>query len=252
MPYGTLFGSNMEKQLLIDKLFSVGAHFGYGPSRRHPSVAQYIFGLKGGTELINLEHTSELLLKAEAFVQSLAAERKTILFVGSKAEARDIVVRAAERIAQPYVASRWIGGSLTNFSEIKKRVNRLTEHSDMREKGELAKFTKHERLLIDREITDLESMFGGLRSMHKLPDALLVVDPRQESGAVKEAALLNIPVIAILNTDCDKSTIQYPIPANDASVQSVTFILGELASVYEKHLGAPVALGSAQAESASH
>ena len=238
----------MEKQALIEKLFSVGAHFGYSPSRRHPSVAPYIFGTKGGTELIDLEKASDLLLEAESFIQSLAAQRKTVLFVGGKAEARDMVTRAAQRIDQPFVASRWIGGSLTNFSEIKKRVNRLTELSTMREKGELAKFTKHERLLIDREIADLELMFGGLRGMNKLPDALVVVDPRQEAGAVTEAQLLNIPVVAILNTDCNTAGIAYPIPANDASLQSVTFILGEIATVYEKNLGAPVPAGSAQAE----
>ena len=107
----------------------------------------------------------------------------------------------------------------------------------MREKGELAKFTKHERLLIDREITDLENMFGGLRSLSKTPDALVIVDPRHQSGAVKEAALLNIPVIAILNTDCDRAGVAYPIPANDASAQTVAFILGEMASAYEQHLG---------------
>ncbi len=237
----------MEKQELIEKLFSVGAHFGYGPSRRHPSVAPYIFGTKGGTELINLEQTSDLMLEALAFVQSMAAQRKVILFVGGKAEARDIVTRAAERIAQPYVAGRWIGGSLTNFSEIKKRVNRLTEHSALLEKGELAKFTKHERLLMDREIADLEAMFGGLRGMNKIPDAMVIVDPRHESGAVAEAKLLNIPVVAILNTDCDTSSIQYPIPANDASIQSITFILGELATMYEKNLAAAAPAGSATA-----
>ncbi len=241
----------MEKQALIEKLFSVGAHFGYSPSRRHPSVAPYVFGVKGGTELIDLEQASELMLEAETFIQSLAAQRKVVLFVGGKAEARDIVTRAAQRVDQPFVASRWIGGTLTNFSEIKKRVGRLTELSTMREKGELAKFTKHERLLIDREITDLEAMFGGLRGMSKLPDALVVVDPRQEAGAVKEAQLLSIPVVAILNTDCDTTGVSYPIPANDASIQSITFILGEIANVYEKNLGTPVPVGSAQAEVAA-
>lgn len=238
----------MEKQVLIEKLFSVGAHFGYGPSRRHPSVAPYIFGVKGGTELINLEQTSDLMLEALAFVQSMAAQRKTILFVGGKAEAREMVTRAAERIAQPYVAGRWIGGSLTNFAEIKKRVNRLTEHSSMLEKGELAKFTKHERLLMDREIADLEAMFGGLRGMNKLPDAMVIVDPRHEAGAVAEAKLLNIPIVAMLNTDCDKSNILYPIPANDASIQSITFILGEIATMYEKNLGTAAPAGSVTAE----
>ena len=242
----------MEKTALIEKLFSVGAHFGYAPSRRHPSVAPFIFGLKGGTELIDLEHTSDCLLSALEVVKSLAAQRKTILFIGSKAEAREALTRAAERLGQPYVASRWIGGSLTNFSEIKKRVGRLTDATTMREKGELAKFTKHERLLIDREITDLEAMFGGLKGMNKLPDALVIVDPRHESGAVAEAKLLNIPIIAVLNTDCDKSSIQYPIPANDASVASVAFILGELATAYEQHIGALPVAASAATEGAQN
>ncbi len=228
----------MDKQALIDKLFSVGAHFGYAPSRRHPSVAPFIFGAKGGTEIIDLEATSAKLMEALEVVKTFAQGRKTMLFVGSKAEAREALKRAADRLAQPYVASRWIGGTLSNFSEIKKRVNRLQELSTLREKGELAKFTKHERLLIDREITELDDMFGGLRSMSKLPDALIIVDPRHQNGAVKEAALLNIPVIAILNTDCDKAGILYPIPANDASAQTIAFLLGEIASTYEQHLGA--------------
>jgi small subunit ribosomal protein S2 len=228
----------MEKQALIEKLFSVGAHFGYAPSRRHPSRSRLLFlAPRVRPSLSTLSTHPSSLLQALEFVKTLSGARKTVLFVGSKAEAREALTRAAERLNQPYVASRWIGGTLTNFSEIKKRVARLTDATSMREKGELAKFTKHERLLIDREITDLELMFGGLKGMNKLPDALVIVDPRQEMGAVKEAQLLNIPVVAILNTDCDKKGISYPIPANDASVQSVSFILGEIASTYEQHLG---------------
>jgi len=230
--------SMQENETLIDKLFSVGAHFAYAPSRRHPSVAPYIFGAKGGTELFDLERTAACIEQALAFVQSLAQARKTILFVGGKAEAREALTRAAERLNQPYVASRWIGGTLTNFSEIKKRVNRLTELSDLREKGELAKFTKRERLLIDREIVDLDHMFGGLRGMQKLPDALFVVDPKLEHGAVEEARQLNIPVVALLNSDCNKTLVTYPIPANDASLQSIAYILGEVAKTYESNLGA--------------
>lgn len=238
----------MEKDALIDKLFAVGAHFGYAPSRRHPSVSSFIFGSKGGTEIIDLEQTSARLEDALAFVTSLAQARKTILFVGSKAEAQGALARAAERLGAPFVASRWIGGTLSNFSEIKKRVNRLQELTAMREKGELAKFTKHERLLIDREITDLEAMFGGLKSMPKLPDALVIIDPRHESGATKEAALLSIPIIAVLNTDCDRQGIAYPIPANDASAASISFILGEIATTYEQNVGVqpPATEGAAQ------
>lgn len=226
----------MEKDQIIEKLFAVGAHFGYSPSRRHPSLASFIYGAKGGTELFDLEKTAACLEEALAFVQSLAAERKTILFVSGKAESRGALERVAQRLGQPYVASRWIGGTLTNFSEIRKRLNRLQELSDMREKGELAKFTKRERLLIDREITDLELMFGGLRGTTKLPDALIVVDPRQEDGAVREAKQFGIPVIALMNSDCDRSLVTYPIPANDASVDTVTFILDKIGEVYAANL----------------
>lgn len=239
--HGTLALVYMEKnQSVIESLFKVGAHFGYAPSRRHPSVAPYIFGSKGGTELFDLEQTAAALADAVAFVTTLASQRKTILFVGSKAEARESLKRAAERLNQPFVASRWIGGTLTNFSEIKKRVNLLTDRIDQREKGELAKFTKHERLLIDREITDLENMFGGIRGMNKLPDALFIVDPKQEAGAVAEARQFNIPVIALLNSDCDKNVAQYPIPANDSNVKVIAYVLDEIAKAYETNLGNPV------------
>lgn len=234
--YRAIFsGQNMDKNTVIEKLFSVGAHFGYAPSRRHPSVSKFIFGTKGGTELFDLEKTAEALDAALSYVKTLAAARKTILFVGGKAEARAAVERTADRLNQPYVSGRWIGGTITNFQEINKRLSRLTELSDMREKGELAKFTKHERLLIDREITDLESMFGGLKGMKKVPDALFVVDPKKEAGAVEEARQLNIPVIALLNTDCDLKGIAHPIPANDASVQSIGLVLEEVAKTYESN-----------------
>ncbi len=228
-----------ETNPIIDKLFGAGAHFGYAPSRRHPSTSGYIFGVKGGVELFDLEQTAGLLEAAKDFVKSLAAERKTILFVGGKAEAREAVRRTAERLAQPYCAGRWIGGSLTNFSEIKKRLNRLEELSGMREKGELAKFTKLERLLIDREITDLENTFGGLRGMHKLPDAVFIVDPRKESIAAAEAAQLRIPVVALMNSDCSAQGIAYPIPANDASRDTLSIVLDEISKTYADNL-APV------------
>lgn len=227
----------MEKNPIIEKLFAVGAHFGYAPSRRHPSILPYIFGAKGGSELFDLEKTAVCLENALAFVKTLAEGRKTILFVGGKAEARGAVKRAAERLNQPYVASRFIGGTLTNFSEIRKRLNKLQEHSDMREKGELAKFTKLERLLIDREIEELENTFGGLKGMTKNPDALCVVDPKHEALAIAEARKLKIPIIAFMNSDCDRAGITYPIPGNDASMASVQFILDEVAKTYADNLG---------------
>ncbi len=230
----------MDSDTLVQKLFSVGAHFGYAPSRRHPSTSRYIFGSKGGVEIFDLEQTVQCLSIALAFVKGLAAERKVILFVSGKAEAREAIRREAEKLGAPYVASRWIGGTLTNFSEIRKRLSRLLELSDMREKGELAaRFTKRERVLIDREIADLDAMFGGLRGMQKLPDALFVIDPRHEHIAVEEAVKMHIPVIALMNTDCDATRVTYPIPANDATVQSLSHILSEVTSTYAAHQGAP-------------
>ena len=236
-----------ETNPIIDKLFAAGAHFGYAPSRRHPSTSGYLFGVKGGVELFDLEQTAGLLDEARAFVKQLAAERKTMLFIGGKAEAREAVMRAALRIAQPYCAGRWIGGSLTNWSEIKKRLGRLEELSTMREKGELAKFTKLERLLIDREIADLDLMFGGLRGLGKLPDALFVADPRKEAIAVAEANQLNIPVIALMNSDCDRQKIQYPIPANDASRETLTIVFDEITKAYADNLPPDPSTSSGQA-----
>lgn len=230
----------MANNPLIEKLFSVGAHFGYGPSRRHPSASRYIFGQKGGMELFDLEQTALLLGEALDAVQALAQGRKTVLFVGGKAEAREALTRTAQMLNQPYSAGRWIGGTLTNWQEIKKRLARLTELSDLREKGELAKFTKMERLLIDREIADLELMFGGLKGMQKLPDALFIIDPRLESGALAEAKQLNIPVIALLNSDCDASHIAHPIPGNDASRETIQFVLDEVGKTFLNNL-APAA-----------
>lgn len=226
-----------EQKSIIDTLFKLGAHFGYAPSRRHPSVAPYLFGTKGGTELFDLEQTAEALTGALEYVKTLAASRKAIMFVGGKAEAREPLKRAAERLNQPYVASRWIGGTLTNFSEIKKRLNLLSEQTEQREKGELAKFTKHERLLIDRNIEDLERTFGGLKGMNKLPDAMFVVDPGHEKGALAEAKQLGIPVIALLNSDCDTNGVAYPIPANDSSSHVIAYVLDEVAKAYEQNLG---------------
>ena len=224
--------NSMETNPIIDKLFSIGAHFGMVSARRHPSTSGYLFGAKGGIELFDLEQTAALLAEALDAVKALAAERKTILFVGGQAPAREAVERAALRLNAPYCAGRWIGGTLTNFSEIKKRLARLEEIADSGKSGELMKFTKRERSLIDHEMSNLTVMFGGLRGMSKLPDALFVVDPKHESGAVAEARQLNIPIIALLNSDCDRTQITHPIPGNDASRETIHYVLSEVATAY--------------------
>ncbi len=232
----------MELQNTIEKLFKVGAHYGLASARRHPSVKEYLFGIKGGVELFDLEKTSALLALALEFIKSFATQRKVILFVGGKAEAREALKRTAQSLEAPYVAGRWIGGTLTNWSEIKKRLARLEELTEGMKSGELAKYTKRERSLMDREITDLDLMFGGLRGLTRLPDALVVIDPRFESGSVEEANQLNIPVVALLNSDCDRSGVDYPIPGNDASRETIQFVLQEIGKAYSENLAAAAPL----------
>jgi small subunit ribosomal protein S2 len=228
-------GTNSETGFL-DKMFDVGAHFGLVKSRRHPSTAPYLFGVKNKVEIFNLEKTKMALEAAKKFVENLAKERKMILFVGGKSEAKDLVRLAAEKIKIPYVAGRWLGGTLSNFSEIKKRINKLDSLVSQKDRGELVKYTKKERLLIDREIEYLDKFFGGLSPMNKLPDALFVVDSRRERIAVLEAKKLKIPIVSLSSSDCDISIIDYPIPANDSSVESIKFFVGEVVSAYEAGL----------------
>jgi len=223
-----------DNTMLIEEMFNAGVHYGYSRSRRHPSMKKSIFGVKNSVEIIDLEKTVEALETASEYVKSLAKEGKKILFVGSKNQIRVIVEREALRINAPFVVNRWIGGTLTNFDEIKKRVLLFRELSEKKEKGELGMYTKKERLLIDRDIVKLERNFGGITSMPEtMPTAMIVVDPMSEEIAVKEAQVLGMPVIAIANSDCNISNIDYSIPANDSSRGSVEFILKKLIEAYE-------------------
>ncbi len=219
---------------LMDAMFKAGAHFGYQKSRRNASVSSYVFGLKNKVDIIDLEKTIEGLKKAEDFVRSLARLGKQILFIGSKNEAKDLIKLGAMSIDMPYVSGRWIGGTITNAPEIKKRIAKFEDLQKQKEKGELAKYTKKERLLIDREIANLEEMFLGIVFMKELPKAVFVIDPKKEFIAVAEAKKAGIPVIALLNTDTDIKDIDYPIVANDTSVSSISFFISEIVKAYKE------------------
>ena len=219
---------------IIDAMFKVGAHFGYSKSRRHASMAPYIFGAKNRTEIINLEKTAELLEEVTNFISKLASEGKQILFVGGKNESRNAIRNAAMSVEMPFVSGRWVGGTFSNFVEIKKRINKFEDLVDQREKGQLSKYTKKERLLIDRQIDNLEKLFSGLVLMKDMPKAMFVVDPRREKIAVAEAQSVGIPVIALSGTDCDISKIDFPVVANDSSVSSINFFVSEISKAYKK------------------
>ncbi len=222
-----------SNSVLIDALFSAGAHFGYVKSRRHPSAKPFIFGVKNKIEIFDLEKTSDALNTALAFVESLGTANGKILFVSGKNEAKDAITKTAESINQPYVAGRFIGGSLTNFSEIRKRVEKLEKLVSEKEKGELTKYTKKERLLIDRDIEKLHTFFFGLSVMKNLPQAVFVVDSKKESIAVKEAQKMGIPVVALCGTDCNLNEVEFPIPANDSSKLSIEFFLKKIVESYK-------------------
>jgi len=224
----------MSTQSIIEEMFRSGVHYGYSKSRRHPSVASYVFTTKNGVDIINIEKTYELFEKALETVSNLAASGKTILFIGTKPEARQQIVETALSLNMPYVSDRWVGGALTNFPEIKKRIIKLLDLRDQKEKGGLDKYTKKERLLIDKEMEDMTKNFQGLTGITKTPDAVFVVDPKKEHIAVTEAQKMNLPVIALLNTDCDSRKVEYPIVANDASVSSISFFLSKIKEAYNK------------------
>lgn len=219
-------------QAVIERMFNAGAHFGYSRSRRHPSVQPFLAGVKNSTQIIDLEKTYEQLERAKAFLKTLGSEGKPVLVVGSKKEARDAAESAALRMGVSSVTERWLGGTLTNWNQIKLRVARLKDLKERKEKGELSVYTKRERGQIDKEIEKLERFFSGIARMEQIPAALVVVDSAHEDIAVAEARAKNIPVISISNADCDISRISYPIVANDAARASITYLIQELADAY--------------------
>ena len=236
----------MSAETDIQTLYGAGAHFGYSRARRHPTAAAFIFLTRDRTDIFDLEETEKRLEVAKHFVSSCAQSGKQVLFVGGKNEAKALVQSAAVAAGMPYVAGRWIGGTLTNFKNIKKRIERMQKLMEEREKGELEKYTKRERLLIDREIEELQARFGGLATMNELPCALFIVDTRHEHTAVAEANQLKIPVIGLSSSDCDFSKVQYPIPGNDTSVRSIKLVTDLIAEAVQDGKRVPAHAGAAQ------
>ncbi len=219
----------------LKRLFDVGAHFAQVKSRRHPSMKPFLVGTKGRQEIFDLTKTVGQLEVAKGIMAALAKEGKTVLLVGGKVEVAALVKKAAQDIGAPYVAARWLGGTISNWSEIKKRIDRLAELLEKGEAGTLAKqHTKLELVKIERERKRLTGRLDGITELAKRPDALLVVDPKHEKHAVKEANEAGIPIIAIMSSDCDLREITYPIVANDTSRETVRLILAELIEAFKK------------------
>jgi small subunit ribosomal protein S2 len=218
---------------LIERMFKAGAHYGYSRTRRHPSFVDFIYGAKNKIDIIDLEKTATCLSEALEFIKKCAEDKKTILFVGTKPEAQKAIDEFVIPMGSPYVSYRWIGGTLTNFPEIKKRVSRFQELTSKVEKGELEVYTKKERHLFEKEREKLMKNFGGIVSLTQTPDALFIIDPREETTAINEAKRKGIQVVALAGSDCDLQSIKYPIPANDSALASIRFFVEQATNTYK-------------------
>lgn len=213
----------------MKQLLEAGVHFGHQTRRWNPKMKPYIFGARNGIYIIDLQRTVRLFHTAYQFVQETAAAGETVLFVGTKQQARDTVQEEAQRCDMYFVNQRWLGGMLTNFKTIKQRVDRLKELDAMVEDGSINRFPKKEILNLQREQEKLEKNLGGIKNMTRLPGAVFVVDTQRERIAVAEANRLGIPVIAVVDTNCDPDMIDYPIPGNDDAIRAIRLIASKMA-----------------------
>lgn len=220
----------------IEDLKKAGLQYGYSRTRRHPSVKPFIEGNYNGVDFITLDSTKKQLDEAISFLVAMHNAGKVILFVGVKPEIRQIVKEVALSLNSPYIAERFIGGTLTNFPQMKKRIEKLHDLLKKKESGELSVYTKKEQLLIQRDIDRLDRDFGGISSLTNIPSAIVMIDSRHEDMCVKEAKHLHIPVVSLSNTDCAIQGIQYPIVGNDGAVTSVRFILEAIKDALSKEV----------------
>lgn len=212
------------REIELVELLKAGVHFGHQRSRWHPKMAPYVFTVRNGICIINLEQTADKLRQAMAFAREVVAKGGTVLYVGTKRQAREIILEAARRVSMPLVTERWVGGTFTNFATVSKIITKLTQLKSDRDSGAFGKYTKKERLVIQREIERLEEIIGGISSLEKLPAAVFIVDLKHERTAVREARKLRIPIIALADTNTNPEGIDYPIPANDDASKSIRLI----------------------------
>lgn len=210
-------------------LLESGVHFGHRTHKWHPGMKPYIFTERNGIHIIDLQKTVKALEQAYALVRDRVAEGGTVLFVGTKRQAQETVETEAIRCGMPYVTNRWLGGMLTNWRTIRGRINEMERLERMRDAGEFARLTKKEGLMLQRRIERLQSMLNGVRTLNRLPDVLFVVDVQREATAIHEANLLNIPVVAMVDTNCDPQNVDYIIPSNDDAIRAIKLIVGKIA-----------------------
>jgi small subunit ribosomal protein S2 len=215
--------------LTMKELLEAGVHFGHQTKRWNPKMQKYIFGERNGIYIIDLQKTLKKFREAYAFVRDLAAGGGTMLFIGTKKQAQETVFEEAGRCSMYYVNQRWLGGTLTNFTTIRKSIGRLKKLEEMKETGEFDRVHKKEALELDREREKLEKALIGIKMMESLPSSVFIIDPRKENIAVAEARRLGIPIVAIVDTNCDPTGIDFPIPGNDDAIRAVRLITSRVA-----------------------
>lgn len=236
----------------MKQLLEAGVHFGHQTRRWNPKMAEYIFTERNGIYIIDLQKTVKKLEEAYSFVRTLSEEGRPVLFVGTKKQAQDSVREEAERAGAYYVNARWLGGMLTNFRTIRRRIDRLNQLKTMEEDGTFELLPKKEVVKLRLEIEKLEKFLGGIKDMRQIPGALFIVDPRKERIAVAEAKKLGIPIVAIVDTNCDPDEIDYVIPGNDDAIRAIKLISGVMANaIQEGKQGQDASEASAEKEAAA-
>jgi len=222
---------NQEKtnEITMRSLLEAGVHFGHQKKYWNPKMAKYIFTHRNGVHIIDLQQSVDLIEAAANFLSDLTLKGGKVLMVGTKKQAQDTIIYEAERTASYYIANRWLGGTLTNFQTIQKRINYLISLETQRESGVFESLTKRESLKIDEKITKLNKNLAGIKEMKKMPDALYIIDVEKEGLAVAEASKLGIPIVALVDSNCDPEQVAYPMPANDDAIRSIRIITSRMA-----------------------
>jgi small subunit ribosomal protein S2 len=238
------------KDISLEQLLEAGSHFGHQKRRWNPKMQEYVYGERDGVHIFDLVKTRDGLTQACDYVRKVVSEGGDILFVGTKRQASEIVKSEAERVGMPYVSVRWMGGLLTNFGQLSKSMKKMADLKSKKATGELMKYTKKERLLMDREVASLEKFFGGVTNLTGLPKAIFIVDTHKEEVAVAEAAKTGVTVVGMVDSNADPDKVDYVIPANDDAVKSIELVVEAIAEAVEegKKAKAETAKKAAEAE----
>ena len=220
----------------LEAMMKAGVHLGHAKTKDHPSMKRHIFGIRNTISIIDLLQTKDALREAKGFLSGIAARGGLILLVGTRPAARKIILDVAEKTGMPYFVERWIGGTLTNFKVIGKRVEYMMQLEQDRKSGAFEKYTKKERMGKDEELTRLQRFFDGLRPMKRLPDAVFIVDTTHDDTAVREARRMKVPIVALCDTNANAAVISHPIPSNDDALPAVRYMVGEIGAAIEKGL----------------